>query len=86
VSRRVWSHEVVALPGGRVIVVTEALALAFTAGPDLHGYGLKLPRYVVVCGGVVRVLKVDGGVATLDEVRAVYPEIEGALSGVSPPS
>jgi hypothetical protein len=79
-----WSHEVVALPGVRVIVVSETLALAFTAGPDLHGYGLKLPRYVLVGGDAVRVIKVDGGAATLDEVRAVYPEIEAALAGAPP--
>lgn len=74
---RTWSHEVIGTNPGRMIVIIETIALVMASGPDIHGCGLKLPRYVVAGGDKPRIYKVDGSETGLDEVRAVYPAIDG---------
>ena len=74
--RGAWSHEVLELPGRRVIVVSETLALAFRAGPEVQGYGLKRPRYVVVIEGVsVSAWGADGISVAPDKVREDCPDL-----------
>ncbi len=77
-ARGAWSHEVLELPGKRVIVVSETLALAFRAGPQVQGYGLKRPRYVVVVEGAsVRAWGADGIPVALDKVKENCPGLPG---------
>jgi hypothetical protein len=68
---RTWSQEFIELPGYRVRVVSETLALAFSAGPGVRGYGLKIPRYVVVEeGGKTVVRSMDGIERTPDHYHS----------------